>query len=80
MGWDELGREKNIPSERGTMKWRASKAKCMAITTTCVSCLARIVATFFFHPRTAFELFFYSTLIHFRFLVLGKQKREKQYV
>ena len=33
-----------------------------------------IVATFFFQRTTAFELFFYSTYLHFRFLVLGKQK------
>ena len=39
MGWDEVGREKNKPSERGAMKWRAGKAMCMAVTTTCVSCL-----------------------------------------
>ena len=37
MGWDEVGREKNKPSERGAMKWRAGKARRMAITTTCVS-------------------------------------------
>ena len=40
MGWDGVGREKNKPSERGVMKWRAGKARCMAITTTCESCLA----------------------------------------
>ena len=34
----------------------------------------RIVVTFFFQRTTAFELFFYSTYLHFRFLVLGKQK------
>jgi len=34
-----VGRENNKPSERGAMKWRAGKARCMAITTTCVSCL-----------------------------------------
>ena len=34
-----VGREKNKPSERGAMKWRAGKARCMAITTTCVYCL-----------------------------------------
>ena len=39
MGWDEVGREKSKPSERGAMKWRAGKAMCMAVTTTCVSCL-----------------------------------------
>ena len=39
MGWDEEGREKNKPSERGAMRWRAGKASHMAITTTCVSCL-----------------------------------------
>ena len=34
-----------------------------------------IVATFFFQRTTAFELFFFhSTYLHFRFLVLGKQK------
>ena len=33
-----------------------------------------IVATFFFQRTTAFELFFCSTYLHFRFLVLGKQK------
>ena len=32
-------REKNKPSERGAMTWREGKAKCMAITTTCVYCL-----------------------------------------
>ena len=37
MGWDEVGREKNKPSERGSMRWRAGRARCMAITTTCVS-------------------------------------------
>ena len=35
LGWGG----KNKPSERGAMKWRAGKARCMAITTTCVSCL-----------------------------------------
>ena len=39
MGWNEVGREKNKPSERGAMKWRAGKVRCMAITTTYVSCL-----------------------------------------
>ena len=39
MGWDWVGREENKPSERGAMKWRADKARCMAITTTCVYCL-----------------------------------------
>ena len=39
MGWDGEGREKNKPSERGAMKWRAYKARSLAITTTCVSCL-----------------------------------------
>ena len=38
MGWDEVGREKNKPSERGAMKWRAGKARCVAVTTTCVYC------------------------------------------
>ena len=38
MGWDEVAREKNKPSERGVMK-PAGKARCMVITTTCVSCL-----------------------------------------
>ena len=33
-----------------------------------------IVATFFFQRTTAFELFCYSTYLHFRFLVLAKQK------
>ena len=39
--WARMGREekKNKPSERSAMKWRADKARCMAITTTCVSCL-----------------------------------------
>ena len=27
MGWDEVGREKNKPSERGAMKWRAGKVR-----------------------------------------------------
>ena len=36
---------------------------------------SRIVATFFFQRTTSFELFFFnSTYLHFRFLVLGKQK------
>ena len=39
MGWDGVGREKNKPSERGAMKWKAGKARSMATTTTCVSCL-----------------------------------------
>ena len=39
MGWDGVGREKNKPYKRGAMKWRAGKARCLAITTTCVSCL-----------------------------------------
>ena len=39
MGWDEVGREKNKSSQRGAMKWRAGKARCMGLTTTCVSCL-----------------------------------------
>ena len=39
MGWEGVGREENKPSERGAMKWRAGKARCMAITTTCVYCL-----------------------------------------
>ena len=39
MGWDDVGREKNKPFERDSMKWRAGKARCMAITITCVSCL-----------------------------------------
>ena len=34
----------------------------------------RIVATFFFQRTTAFELLFYNTYLHFRFLVFGKQK------
>ena len=38
MGWNGVGREKNKPSETGAMKWRAGKARCMAITTTCVYC------------------------------------------
>ena len=35
-----------------------------------------VVPTFFFQRRTAFELFFiyYSTYLHFIFLVLGRQK------
>ena len=37
MGCDEVG--KNKPSKRGAMKWKAGKARCMAIVTTCVSCL-----------------------------------------
>ena len=39
MGWDGVGREKNKPSERGAVKWRAGKVRCMAIATTCVYCL-----------------------------------------
>ena len=39
MGWDGVGREKTKPPERGAIKWRASKTRCMAITTICVSCL-----------------------------------------
>ena len=39
MGWDGVGRAKNKPPERGAMKWRAGKMRCMAITTTCASCL-----------------------------------------
>ena len=39
MGWDEVGRETNKPSERSAMRWRVGKARCMAITTTRVSCL-----------------------------------------
>ena len=39
MGWDGEGREKNKPSERGAMKWRADKARSLAIATTCVCCL-----------------------------------------
>ena len=39
MGWDGVGREKNKPSERGAMEWRAGKAMRMDMTTTCVSCL-----------------------------------------
>ena len=39
MGWDEVGREKNKPPERWAMKWRAGKARCVAVTTTCMSCL-----------------------------------------
>ena len=38
-GRDGVGRAKNKPCERGAMRWRAGKARCMAITTTCVSCL-----------------------------------------
>ena len=38
-GRDGVGRKKNKPSERGAMRWRAGKARCMAITTTCVSSL-----------------------------------------
>ena len=38
MGWDGVGRVKNKPPERGDMKWRAGKMRCMAITPTCVSC------------------------------------------
>ena len=34
----------------------------------------RIAATLFFQRTTAFELFFYNTYLHFRFLVFGKQK------
>ena len=39
MGLDEVGKEKNKPSERGAMRWRAGKARRMPITTTVVSCL-----------------------------------------
>ena len=39
MGWDGVGREKTKPPERGSIKWRAGKTRCMAITTICVSCL-----------------------------------------
>ena len=40
MGWDaRVGRGKSKPSERGAMRWRAGKARCMAITTTFGSCL-----------------------------------------
>ena len=35
-GWEE---GKSKPSERGAMRWRAGKARCIAITTTCGSCL-----------------------------------------
>ena len=35
MGWEE----RKKPSERGAMKWIAGRARCMAITTTCVYCL-----------------------------------------
>ena len=35
---------------------------------------SRIIVTFFFQRRTAFELFFDSTYLYFRFLVLGKLK------
>ena len=38
-GRDGVGREKNKPCERRAMRWRAGKARCMAITTTCASCL-----------------------------------------
>ena len=38
-GRDGVGTEKNKPCERRAMRWRAGKARCMAITTTCVSCL-----------------------------------------
>ena len=37
MGWDGVGREKTKPPERGAIKWRAGKTRCMAITTICVS-------------------------------------------
>ena len=37
--WAGVGGEKNKPSERGAMRWRAGKALYMAITTTCVTCL-----------------------------------------
>ena len=43
MGWDKVGREKNKPSERVAMKWRAGKARCMAITTTCVSIVPKMI-------------------------------------
>ena len=33
MGRDGVGGEKNKPSERGAMKWKAGKARFMAITT-----------------------------------------------
>ena len=33
------GKRESKPSERGAMRWRAGKARCMAITTTCGSCL-----------------------------------------
>ena len=36
MRWEE--RKTNHP-KRGAMKWRAGKARCVAVTTTCVSCL-----------------------------------------
>ena len=39
MGWDEVGREKNKPSERSAMRSRVGKARCKAIITTRVSCL-----------------------------------------
>ena len=40
MGWDaRVGRGKSKPSERGAMRWRAGKARCVAITTTSVYCL-----------------------------------------
>ena len=36
MSWEE---RKKKPPERGAMKWRAGKGRCMVITTTFVSCL-----------------------------------------
>ena len=39
MDLNGVGREKNKLCERGAIRWRAGKARCMAITTTCVSCL-----------------------------------------
>ena len=41
-GRDGVGREKNKPSERGAMRWRACKAGYMAITTTRVSCMVYV--------------------------------------
>ena len=37
LGWG--GKREKQPPKRGAVKWRAGKTRCMAITTTCVSCL-----------------------------------------
>ena len=37
--WAGMRWEERKINQRGAMKWRAGKARCMGLTTTCVSCL-----------------------------------------